>query len=103
MLGLRNLSVPSWAGPCRTLLGVTALPYCLFQREGDVSEYVNFLGWVSVANGLKDQGFVFVYSVPAPPCLHLFPSCGLYEFLLQTVWKSRAGCFHLGKTWVYAC
>lgn len=30
-------------------------------------------GCVSVANGLKDQGFAFVYSVSAPLCLYLSP------------------------------
>lgn len=70
---LRNLSVPSWATPFLTLEGIRALPYRVFQREGDISEQDNSVGMCVSSKWTEDQGFAFVYSVSAPLCLYLSP------------------------------
>lgn len=98
---LRNLSVPSWAIPFLTLGGIRALPYHVFQRERDISEQDNSVGMCVSSKWTEGPRICICLLCVCSPVPLPFPRSALYEVLLQIVWKSGAGCFHLGKNRVY--
>jgi len=72
--------MPSRAGPSLTLLGATALPYCLFWREGDVSEQDHFLGTDISSKRTQGPKICICLLCVCSPCLHLSPAVVCISF-----------------------
>lgn len=73
-------------------------PVLMFISRRWISRISISWGWVSVANGLMDQGPVFIYCVSVLHCpsFEVFPLFFFFFFLLEVIWVFAADSLEIG-------